>query len=137
MLTAQHGARIKVWPNVHSTMGELSGGGGGGRVNNITFDGMQVSNVEWAVLITQCYAQKDLAKCRANPSKLTISNIVIKNISGTTSRKHDPLVGSLVCSGPSVCRNIAVSNVSVKSPSGGRSFECKNVQKASLKVACK
>src|SRR5258708_2129803 len=111
-------------------MGELSGGGGSGRVNRITFDGMRVSNVEWAVLITQCYGQKDLAKCRANPSKLTISNIVIKNISGTTSRKHDPLVGSLVCSGPSVCKNISVSNISVKSPSAHRSFECKNIQKS-------
>jgi hypothetical protein len=30
-----------------------------------------------------------------------------------------------------------VSNISVKSPSGGRSFECKNIQKSNLKVSCK
>jgi galacturan 1,4-alpha-galacturonidase len=128
---------IKVWPNVQSTMGELSGGGGSGRVNNIVFEKMRVSNVEWAVMITQCYAQKDLSLCRANPSHLSISNVVIKDFTGTTSKKHDPLVGSLVCGSQSVCRNITVTDINVHSPSGGKSFECKNIPTGGLKVSCK
>lgn len=41
MHNASDGARIKVWPNSPSALsGDLQGGGGDGRVNNITYDGM-------------------------------------------------------------------------------------------------
>ncbi|KAF2666215.1 putative polygalacturonase [Microthyrium microscopicum] len=136
MSNASSGARIKVWPNVQSTMGELSGGGGTGRVRNIVFEKMHVTNVEWAVLITQCYAQKDLNKCRSNPTSLAISNVVIKDFTGTTSGKHGSQVGSLICGSPSVCTNISVSNINVKAPGGGSSFECKNIPTAGLKIPC-
>jgi galacturan 1,4-alpha-galacturonidase len=118
-------------------MGELTGGGGTGRVSNIVFEKMRVSNVEWAVMITQCYAQKNLDLCKRNPTSLALSNIVIRDISGTTSKKHDPLVGSLVCGSPNVCRNIQVSNIKVRSPSGGSGFECKNIATSGLQVSCK
>ena len=38
MHNASDGARIKVWPNAPSAMsGDLQGGGGSGRVKNVTY----------------------------------------------------------------------------------------------------
>lgn len=54
MHNASDGARIKVWPNAPSALsGDLQGGGGDGHVNNITYDGMYIDNVDYAIEITQ------------------------------------------------------------------------------------
>ena len=64
MSNASDGARIKVWPGAASALsGDLQGGGGGGAVKNITYDGMTISNVDYAIEITQCYGQKNLTLC--------------------------------------------------------------------------
>ena len=64
MSNASDGARIKVWPGASSALsGDLQGGGGGGAVKNITYDGMVLSNVDYAIEITQCYGQKNLTLC--------------------------------------------------------------------------
>lgn len=71
MSNASDGARIKVWPGISSAMsGDLQGGGGSGAVSNITYDGMVVSNVDYAIQITQCYGQKNITLCNQvrNPS---------------------------------------------------------------------
>ncbi|QDS70489.1 Exopolygalacturonase [Venturia effusa] len=131
---ASDGARIKVWPNSPAALsGDLQGGGGTGRVNNITYDTMKVTNVDYAIEITQCYGQKDLKLCNADPSKLTISNVVMKNIFGTSSKKYSPISGYIVCSSPKVCTNIAVSEINVKAPDGtANTFSCGNVDKSLL-----
>lgn len=64
MSNASDGARIKVWPGASSALsGDLQGGGGGGAVRNITYDGMIIDNVDYAIEITQCYGQKNLTLC--------------------------------------------------------------------------
>lgn len=64
MSNASDGARIKVWPGTASALsGDLQGGGGSGAVSNITYDGMVLSNVDYAIEITQCYGQKNLTLC--------------------------------------------------------------------------
>lgn len=137
MSDASDGARIKVWPGAPSALsGDLQGGGGLGSVNNITYDTMIVSNVDYAVEITQCYGQKNLTLCNQYPSNLTISNILVKNFQGTTSDKYDPLVGYLVCSSPNVCSNITLENIDVVSPSGTNLFTCDNVDEGLLSVNC-
>ncbi|KAL1622265.1 Exopolygalacturonase [Neofusicoccum ribis] len=137
MSDASDGARIKVWPGTQSALsGDLQGGGGLGSVNNITYDTMTISNVDYAVEITQCYGQKNLTLCNQYPSNLTISNILVKNFQGTTSDKYDPLVGYLVCSSPSVCSNITLENIDVVSPSGTDLFTCDNVDDSTLSVNC-
>ncbi|KAF4312854.1 Exopolygalacturonase X-1 [Botryosphaeria dothidea] len=137
MSDASDGARIKVWPGAPSALsGDLQGGGGLGSVNNITYDTMTVSNVDYAVEITQCYGQKNLTLCNQYPSNLTISNILVKNFQGTTSDKYDPLVGYLVCSSPNVCSNITLENIDVVSPSGTNLFTCDNVDESLLSVNC-
>ncbi|KAK8174518.1 pectin lyase fold/virulence factor [Phyllosticta citribraziliensis] len=137
MSNASDGARIKVWPGSPSALsGDLQGGGGSGAVNNITYDTMTVSNVDYAIEITQCYGQKNLTLCHEFPANLTISNILIKNFTGTTSDKYDPLVGTLVCSSETVCSNITVQDIDVKSPSGTNEFECTNIDETNLAVNC-
>jgi galacturan 1,4-alpha-galacturonidase len=60
MSNASDGARIKVWPGISSAMSpDLQGGGGSGAVSNITYDGMEIFNVDYAIEITQCYGQKN------------------------------------------------------------------------------
>jgi galacturan 1,4-alpha-galacturonidase len=157
MSNASDGARIKVWPGASSALsGDLQGGGGGGAVRNITYDGMAISNVDYAIEITQCYGQKNLTLCNEVPfleipyeflfyalltrmqfpSNLTISDITVKNFHGTTSKKYDPLVGYLVCSSPSVCSNIKIENVDVTSPSGANQYTCLNIDGIGSQVNC-
>ncbi|KAF2002010.1 glycoside hydrolase family 28 protein [Amniculicola lignicola CBS 123094] len=137
MSNASDGARIKVWPGISSAFsGDLQGGGGLGQVSNITYDTMQVSNVDYAVEITQCYGQKNLTLCNQYPSSLVIKDVVIKHFRGTTSKKYDPIVGYLVCSSPSVCSNILIEDVVVTSPKGMNSWTCGNVPGASGMVNC-
>jgi galacturan 1,4-alpha-galacturonidase len=129
MSNASDGARIKVWPGAPAALsGDLQGGGGAGRVNNITYDGMVVNNVDYAVEITQCYGQKNLTLCNASPSNLTISNVKISNFSGTTSKARSPYSGYVVCSSPDVCKDIVIEGIDVVSPAGTTNqFQCGNV----------
>lgn len=137
MHNASDGARIKVWPNAPSALsGDLQGGGGSGRVDNITYDGMVIDNVDYAIEITQCYGQSNLTLCLEYPSPLTISNIVIRNLTGTTSDKYDPDIGVLMCSSTEVCSNITVENINVVSPSGTNDAFCLNMDEALLDVNC-
>jgi galacturan 1,4-alpha-galacturonidase len=134
MSNASNGARIKTWPG-HGTMtgGVGSGGGGKGRVQNITFDGMRLSRVDYAIEITQCYGQNDMAKCKADPSGVSISNIVIQGFSGTTSGKHGSTVGAFTCSSSSNCRNISVRDMHVSAPGGGSGYRCSGVSVSGIR----
>lgn len=134
MYNASDMARIKVWPGSPSALsGDLQGGGGSGRVNNITYDTMAITNVDYAVEITQCYGQKNLTLCTEFPSNVTISNIKIQNLKGTTSKKYDPYSGYAVCSSDTVCSNILLDDIHVTSP-GGKvdQFQCGKLDKSLL-----
>lgn len=137
MSNASDGARIKVWPGIPSALsGDLQGGGGSGAVSNITYDTMNITNVDYAIEITQCYGQKNLTLCNQYPSNLTISDITIRNFKGTTSKKYDPLIGYLVCSSPKVCSNVKIQNVNVKSPSGKNQYTCGSIPGIESQVNC-
>ncbi|KAF1846259.1 glycoside hydrolase family 28 protein [Cucurbitaria berberidis CBS 394.84] len=137
MSNASDGARIKVWPGSPSALsGDLQGGGGSGAVSNITYDGMVLSNVDYAIEITQCYGQRNITLCNQYPSNLTISDITIKNFSGKTSKKYDPLIGYLVCSSPKVCSDIRIQNINVTSPSGKDLYACGSITGIEKQVHC-
>ncbi|KAM0326697.1 hypothetical protein ACHAQA_006568 [Verticillium albo-atrum] len=96
MSNASDGARIKVWPGMYTPFQPtLSGGGGSGYVENVTYDGLFNTNNDWAIELTQCYGQKNLTLCNEYPSNMIISDVVFKNMWGTTSKAHDPNVGTL------------------------------------------
>ncbi|PWN46610.1 pectin lyase-like protein, partial [Violaceomyces palustris] len=68
MSNASDGARIKVWPGAPAALsGDLQGGGGTGRVRNVTYDTMYVNNVDYGIEITQCYGQKNSTLCNQYP----------------------------------------------------------------------
>lgn len=128
MYNASDGARIKVWPgNPSALSGDLQGGGGGGLVKNITYDGMLIENVDYAIEVTQCYGQKNQTLCFENPSNLRIEDVTFKNIHGTTSEAYEPLVGTIVCSSNSTCSNIRAEDIVVVGPTGNDEFACLNV----------
>ena len=137
MSNATDGARIKVWPGNQAALSpDLQGGGGTGFVKNVTYEGMRISNVDYAIEVTQCYGQSNRTLCNEAPSNLTISDIRFNDFSGTTSGKYDPIVGTVVCSSPNVCSDIAASDVDVVSPAGYTGFECDNVDEAVLGLNC-
>ncbi|CAI7650739.1 unnamed protein product [Penicillium glandicola] len=137
MFNASDGARIKVWPGVASALStDLQGGGGSGLVKNITYDGMTIDNVDYAIEVTQCYGQKNLTLCNEFPSNLVIEDVLFKNFKGVTSGEYDPYVGTIVCSSPDVCSNIKASNIDVLSPDGDDQYTCTNVDDSLLDINC-
>ncbi len=68
MANASDGARIKVWPGVETKFQSLLNGGGGlGRVRNVTYDIFHHNNNDRAITITQCYGQKNQTLCAEFP----------------------------------------------------------------------
>lgn len=73
MYNASDGARIKVWPGVQTDFQELLVGGGGlGRVKNVTWDTFYQENSDRAITITQCYGQKNQTLCNEFPVSTTL-----------------------------------------------------------------
>ncbi|KAL2286524.1 hypothetical protein FJTKL_06883 [Diaporthe vaccinii] len=138
MANASDAARIKVWPGVETAFQDLLNGGGGlGRVGNVTYDTFYHDNNDRAITITQCYGQKNQSICNEFPANLTISDITMRNFWGTVSDKYDPEAGSLVCSAADRCSNIVAQNISVNVPSGEPPiYECSNVDAELLDVTC-
>ena len=134
MSNATDGARIKVWPGSPAELsGDLQGGGGSGRVQNITYRNYVITNVDYAIEVTQCYGQDNLTLCNEYPSNLTISDVTMENFRGTTSEVFDPISGYVVCSSPNVCKDIEIRNVHVVAPSGKVNlFTCGDVEKRLL-----
>lgn len=116
--------------------GDLQGGGGSGRVQNITYDTMTIDNVDYAIEIDQCYGQSNLTLCLQYPSPLTISDIVFKNFQGKTSKKYSPETSTFACSSTTACNNITATDINVVSPAGTNDAYCLNVDESALDVTC-
>ncbi|KAI1170456.1 glycoside hydrolase family 28 protein [Nemania sp. FL0916] len=137
MNNASDGARIKIWPGVPPNTTGSSEGGGAGYVRNITYELFNNSNVDWAIELTQCYFASSQEACDEYPAVLVIEDILFKDFYGVTSKKHDPEVGSLVCSDPSVCKNIRAENINVSPPSAATAeWVCTNMDEGLLDVNC-
>lgn len=138
MANASDAARIKVWPGVETAFQDLLNGGGGlGRVRNVTYDTFYHDNNDRAITITQCYGQKNQTLCNEFPANLTISDITMRNFWGTVSSKYDPKAGSLVCSAADRCSNIVAEDISVNVPSGEPPvYDCSNVDPDLLDFTC-
>ncbi|KAH7099573.1 pectin lyase fold/virulence factor [Auriculariales sp. MPI-PUGE-AT-0066] len=113
-------ARIKVWagPNV-----------GSGRVNNVTWDGIPVTNADQAITFDQCYFNVSDELCKEYPSRVNISNILLRGVAGTSSGKLKALTASIKCSPGAVCSNIVVDDFNVTPPSqyGAATTICENL----------
>ncbi|GAP83017.1 putative glycoside hydrolase family 28 protein [Rosellinia necatrix] len=137
MSNASDGARIKIWPGVPPNTTGSSSGGGAGYVRNITYELFHNVNNDWAIQLTQCYFASSQEACNAYPAVLQVEDVLFKDFSGTTSKRHDPQVGSLVCSDPSVCKNIRAENIAVSPPSTKTAqWICTNMDEELLDINC-
>jgi galacturan 1,4-alpha-galacturonidase len=137
MSNASHGARIKIWPGVPPNTTGSEAGGGAGFVRNVTYDHFYNENNEWAIAVTQCYFARNQEACDQYPAVLVVEDIYFRDFTGTTSTEHDPQVGTLVCSDPSVCRNINAEDINVSPPSGETAeWICTNMDESLLDVNC-
>jgi galacturan 1,4-alpha-galacturonidase len=100
MSNASDGARLKVWPGVVPGDNRTNVGGGLGYVKNVTYHDFRVSNDDWSIQIDQCYGQNNKTLCHMYPSSMTMSDVLFKDLRGTTSKRNDPRVGQLICSAP-------------------------------------
>ncbi|KAF5964144.1 exopolygalacturonase [Fusarium bulbicola] len=139
MSNASDGARIKVWPGVETAFQDLLNGGGGlGRVRNVTYDTFYHENNDNAITITQCYGQKNQTLCNEFPANLTIEDVTMKNFWGTVSTKYDPRAGTLVCSAPDRCSNIVAEDIRVQVPSKKPPvYDCQNIDTSTLDITCR
>ncbi|CAM0877100.1 unnamed protein product [Alopecurus aequalis] len=109
-----NGSRIKTWQ------------GGSGYAKDIIFQNIIMDNVQNPIIIDQEYC--DSAKpCENQESAVEISNIVFKNIRGTTTSK-DAI--KLSCSKNAPCSDIALGNIELKLESGKGDIEstCQNAK---------
>ncbi|KAI2624075.1 glycoside hydrolase family 28 protein [Xylaria nigripes] len=137
MSNASDGTRIKIWPGVQPNTTDSSSGGGAGYVRNVTYELFRKTNNDSAIELTQCYFTSSQEACDKYPAMLQIENILFRDFSGTTSQSHDPQVGSLVCSDPSVCKDIRAQNIHVSPPSGvSAEWACTNMDDGLLDMNC-
>jgi galacturan 1,4-alpha-galacturonidase len=95
-----------------------------------------VTKVDYAIEIDQCYGQSNLTLCLEFPSPLTITDVLITNVTGTTSSKYQPQIATFACSSDDVCSNIVVENINVLSPNGTHEAYCLNMDETTLDVEC-
>ncbi|KIV85759.1 hypothetical protein PV11_01419 [Exophiala sideris] len=102
------GAYFKSWVGKEEGTPPQGGGGGTGRVSNITFSGLTTHNTSQAVFINKCYYKVADQANYCDTSTLEFEDLNFSDVSGTVSGK----VGvALNCSAAAPCENIAFANV--------------------------
>ncbi|KAL4626204.1 hypothetical protein ACB092_05G078700 [Castanea dentata] len=113
----ENGVRIKSWPS--STSGVAS---------DIHFENVIMNNVANPIIIDQNYCPNNQCS-NQSPSKVKISNVSFKKISGTSSTKE---AVNLICSKSVPCQQVVLSDIDLAYKGGGGSAtsSCANVQLA-------
>lgn len=127
LLNGQNGARLKAWagPDV-----------GYGYIDNITYENVHIENTDNPVVLDQCYFNVNTTTCAAYPSKVNITNVVFKNIYGSSSGKQGRVVADLTCSPGATCSGIHLEDINLTSPAGSPSqIVCQNI-KGDIGVPC-
>ncbi|KAH8204168.1 hypothetical protein TruAng_001720 [Truncatella angustata] len=102
-------------------------------VKNVTWENVVVDNCDYAFQIQSCYSE-DTDYCDDTPSTATLTGIVVKGFSGTTSDKYEPTVANINCPAGGTC-DVALSGMTVKPPSGSAEYLCANTP-SSLGITC-
>ncbi|KAH8518279.1 hypothetical protein H0E87_000215 [Populus deltoides] len=93
-----NGVRIKTWQ------------GGNGYVRGVRFENVRMDNVDNPIIIDQFYCDSP-ASCQNKTSAVKISEIMYRNISGTTKSEK---AMTFACSDSVPCSNIVLSNVNLE-----------------------
>ena len=114
MINSSFGTRIKFFP----------GGPNHGPVfvSNVTYKNVIVENCDYALQIEDCY-ESNSTECKMYPSAAQISDIRFINITGTTSKIHDPVVAKIGCPGNGTCE-LSFTQWNVVSPNGSTTVLC-------------
>lgn len=106
------GAYFKSWVGVSVGLPPQGGGGGTGRLSNVSFSGLSTHNTSQAVYINKCYFKVPEQANYCDTSTLEFENLHFSDISGTVNGK----IGvALNCSAAAPCSDITFSNVHLKS----------------------
>ncbi|CDW99721.1 hypothetical protein [Sporisorium scitamineum] len=110
--TPAGGAYFKSRVGVSMGTPPQGGGGGTGRVSNVTFNNMEVKNTTQSVFINKCYYKvKDQANF-CDTSTFQFDDLSFNNFSGTV-RSADGI--NLNCSSIAPCHNISFTSVNLSS----------------------
>ncbi|CAK7333269.1 unnamed protein product [Dovyalis caffra] len=107
-----NGLRIKTWQ------------GGHGYVRGVRFENVGMDNVTNPIIIDQFYCDSPKA-CQNQTSAVEISEIVYRNINGTTKSSK---AMKFACSDTVPCRNIVVSNINLENKDGTVETYCNSAQ---------
>ncbi|KAK6277842.1 hypothetical protein POUND7_018165 [Theobroma cacao] len=113
----QNGARIKTWT------------GGSGFARNISFDGIQLVNVQNPIIIDQHYCPHKTCP-REGKSAVKVSNVTFSGFQGTSATD---VAIKLDCSSIVPCTDITLNNNTITSSTPGKNVtsECNNVRGSS------
>ena len=112
LVGTDNGLRIKTWPDKYR-----------GAASQITFSNITMENVKNPIIIDQEYECKP--NCQKKPSLVRISDIIFKNIKGTTT---SPIAVDMRCSKQFPCQNVRLQNIDLTlgaTPAGSR---CNNIK---------
>ncbi|KAF1796673.1 glycoside hydrolase family 28 protein [Mucor lusitanicus] len=122
----QNGIRIKTWS------------GGKGSVSDVRFEHVKLNKVENPIIIDEYYCDNNQKSyCQKNSDKsLTISNVVINDITGSVSEKKNPIM-SINCAPGTPCSGFSVSNVNISKNSKTTKNVCNNLKGSDKISYCK
>ncbi|KAG6708242.1 hypothetical protein I3843_06G065700 [Carya illinoinensis] len=107
-----NGLRIKTWQ------------GGSGYVRGVTYQNVRMEDVSNPIIIDQFYCDSPKA-CQNQTSAVNISQIVYRNISGTTKSAK---AMKFACSDTHPCRHIVLSNINLEKKDGTVETYCNSAQ---------
>ncbi|KAB2045702.1 hypothetical protein ERO13_D01G149400v2 [Gossypium hirsutum] len=107
-----NGVRIKTWQ------------GGSGYVRGVRFENVRMEDVANPIIIDQFYCDSPTT-CQNQTSAVQISQIVYRNISGTTKSKQ---AIKFACSNTVPCSNLVLSNVNLEKKDGTVETYCNSAQ---------
>jgi hypothetical protein len=118
------GAYFKSWVGVEAGVPPQGGGGGTGKVSNVSFSGLRADNVTNAVYINKCYYKVASQAAYCDTSTLLFEDLTFENVEGTVNSA----VGiSLNCSAAASCHGVSFKGVDLAGSSGGSAnFTCVN-----------
>ncbi|KAL2128810.1 hypothetical protein VTI74DRAFT_8603 [Chaetomium olivicolor] len=104
-------------------------------VRNVTWDGVEVDNCDAAFEFDTCY-NEDEVYCQQNPSPATVTDIYVKNFSGSTSARYAPTTGHVFCATQGDNCQLHFKNWDVKSAKKDAKLLCHNIAPDVLGVNC-
>ncbi|CAN1221512.1 G9 [Linum grandiflorum] len=109
-----NGVRIKSWPDLNP-----------GEASDVHFEDIIMNNVNNPIIIDQTYCPGHTCGPNRIASKVKISNVVFKNIKGTSK---NPEAVFLNCSQLIPCENIQMTDIDLTYPKGVAKSKCFNVK---------